>query len=40
MIKENFAVIATAVVMILIGLVLTGITFAVTYRLITWIIGG
>lgn len=38
--KENFADIATAALLILIGLVLTGITFAATYRLITWIIGG
>ena len=37
--KDNFAEIATAAILILIGLVITAITFAVTYRLITWIIG-
>ena len=37
--KDNFAEIATAAILILIGLVITGITFAVTYRLIMWIIG-
>ena len=37
--KDNFAEIATAAILILIGLVITAITFAVTYRLIMWIIG-
>ena len=37
--KDSFAEIATAAILILIGLVITGITFAVTYRLIMWIIG-
>lgn len=37
--KDNFAEVATAAILILIGLVITGITFAVTYRLIMWIIG-
>lgn len=37
--KDNFVEIATAAILILIGLVITGITFAVTYRLIMWIIG-
>ena len=38
--KENIADIATALILVLISLVLTGLTFAVTYRLIMWIIGG
>ena len=38
--KDNFAEIATAVILILISLVLTGITFVATCRFITWIIGG
>lgn len=37
--KDNFAEIATAAILILIGLVITAIVFAVTYRLIMWIIG-